>query len=318
VAYDEHVAVKIATLYYLKEMSQEGIAARLGVSRQSVSRHLKFAKEKGIVEFTVRSPLFCCSELECQLESMFGLHEAIVVSATVDSEEIVKNEIGKAAAAFLDRRIQPGDILGVSWSSTVLACTRHLKKKPVGDIRVVQLNGSMDIATYSTRAEYIVEQLSLAFGGTSVTMAAPLLVDSARILKTLLNDSRIQSTFDLAKQSNIALFGIGCISQESSLYKAGYIDARLLERLLAASAAGDICGHFFDAAGEICDARIDERILAIPKECIQEKPLSVGVAGGRAKVGAIRAALKGKWCNVLITDEETARAVVEAEQRGAA
>jgi len=315
--YDEHLTVKVATLYYLKDMNQEDIAAKLGLSRQSVGRHLKLARERGIVEFAIHSPLSCSSELEYRLESLFSLHEAVVVSIPVDSEDLVKNEIGKAAAAFLERRVQTADIVAVSWSSTVFACAAHLKRGAVQGVKVVPLNGSMDRAAYSTGADHILEKLSLAFAGTHVAMAAPLLVDSPRILRTLLADSRIRGTFDLAKKSNVAVFGIGCISAESSLYKAGYMDAEMLRTLESKNARGDICGHFFDARGDICDRTLDERLLAVSRENIRAKPLSVGVAGGVNKVAAIRAALNGRWCNVLVTDEETARAVIDLQERGA-
>jgi DNA-binding transcriptional regulator LsrR (DeoR family) len=40
-------------------------------------------------------------------------------------------------------------------------------------------------------------------------------------------------------------------------------------------------------------------------------PRRVGVAGGASKCRAIRAALRGAWVNVLVTDLDTARALVE-------
>jgi deoxyribonucleoside regulator len=315
IARDEHLCVKVATLYYLKSMNQEDIAARLGLSRQSVGRYLKLAREQGLVEFTIRSPLSRSSELELRLESLFGLREAVVVSTAVDAEDIVKNEIGKAAAAFLERRVQAGDVLGVSWSSTVHACALNLRRRLDRGIQVVALNGSMDKAAYSTRADHIIEMLCAAFSGTPVTLAAPLLVDSSRIRNSLLADSRIRRTYELAGAANVAMFGIGPISTESSLYKAGYMDAELLRRLQTRKAAGDICGHFFDEAGEVCDRALDERLLAVSRENLMAKPLSVGVAGGTGKVGAIRAALRGRWCNVLVTDEKTASAIAHREGR---
>jgi deoxyribonucleoside regulator len=179
-------------------MNQEDIAAKLGLSRQSVGRHLKLARDQGIVEFTIRSPLSRSSELELRLESLFGLREAVVVSTAVDADDIVRNEIGKAAAAFLERRVEAGDVLGVSWSSTVHACASNLKKRLALGIQVVQLNGSMDRAACSTKADRIIEMLCAAFGGAAVTLAAPLFVDSPRIRNSLLADSRIRSTFELA------------------------------------------------------------------------------------------------------------------------
>ena len=96
------------------------------------------------------------------------------------------------------------------------------------------------------------------------------------------------------------------------------MDAGLLERLESKHAAGDICGHFFDAAGDICDRALDDRLLAVSRENLRSKPLSIGVAGGAGKVAAIRAALKGKWCNVLVTDEKTASAVLANRRETAA
>jgi len=39
-------------------------------------------------------------------------------------------------------------------------------------------------------------------------------------------------------------------------------------------------------------------------------PRRVGVAGGARKLGAIQAALLGRWVNVLITDQTTAEALL--------
>jgi deoxyribonucleoside regulator len=173
----------------------------------------------------------------------------------------------------------------------------------------------MDRAAYSTRADRIIEMFCAAFSGVPVTMAAPLLVDSPRIRNSLLADSRIRSTFDLAGRANVAVFGIGPISAESSLYKAGYMDGELLQRLESRGAAGDICGHFFDGAGEICDKGLDDRLLAVSRANLRGKAISMAVAGGAGKAAAIRAALRGKWCNVLVTDEKTASSIAHEEER---
>jgi DNA-binding transcriptional regulator LsrR (DeoR family) len=42
----------------------------------------------------------------------------------------------------------------------------------------------------------------------------------------------------------------------------------------------------------------------------QHGKLVIGVAGGRYKLEAIRGALLGRLCNVLITDEEVAHALI--------
>ena len=47
----------VAQQYYLEDMTQEQIARRIGVSRSNVSRMLKDARERGVVEIRIHHPL---------------------------------------------------------------------------------------------------------------------------------------------------------------------------------------------------------------------------------------------------------------------
>ncbi len=303
---------KIATLYHKNGLTQEGVAERLGISRQSVGRHLKRAQDLGIVEVKIHSPLSQSADLEDQVEKRFKLREVIVVSVPAETDQSVKEELGKAGAAFLGRRIQSEDIIGVSWSSTVLECVTRLDNVDARHVTVVQMNGSLDRTAYSTRAEYIVDRLAQTLGGKSVALPAPLMVDRRDIKDSLLSDSRIAAALDLANKANVALFGVGDVSEQSSLFKAGYVDDRLLRTLRVGTngAVGDICGHFYDAQGRIFSQELDERTVAIELENLGHKALSIALAGGRHKIQAILGMLRGRHCNVLITDEETARALL--------
>jgi DNA-binding transcriptional regulator LsrR (DeoR family) len=90
----------------------------------------------------------------------------------------------------------------------------------------------------------------------------------------------------------------------------------MLARLRAAGAVGDICGRFYDAQGRPCVPEINERTLAVELESLRSKALSVAVAGTAPKVDAILGALRGRYCNVLITDEEAARALIARKELG--
>jgi deoxyribonucleoside regulator len=304
--------VKTATLYFKNDLTQEQVAQRLGISRQSVGRYLKRARDLGIVEIKIHSPLSLAADLEFQLEKVFQLNEVIVVSPPADTDQSIKEELGIAGAAFLKRRIKNDDIIGVSWSSTVLECAQRLENVDARSVTVVQMNGSLDRTAYSTRAEYIVDCIARAFGGKSIALAAPMLVDRADILKSLLSDSRIAAGLDLARQANVALFGIGDVSEQSSLFKSGYMDTSLLQmlRIGASPAVGDICGRFYDAQGRIFSKELDDRTVAIKLDELAKKDLAVAIAGGARKVQAILGMLRGRYCNVLITDEGTARALL--------
>ena len=307
---DIRLLTKIATLYYKGRLTQEQIASRLGTSRQTVGRHIKRAEELDIVEIKIKSPLLFSTELEYALEKAFQLSEVIVVAPPADTEDSIKGTLGEAGAAFLARRIQKGDIIGISWSSTVLQCAMQLEGADSRQITVVQMNGSLDRTSYSTRAEYTVDRIAQAFGGTPVMLVAPMLVDRPDIKASLLSDSRIAAALEMASKANVALFGVGGVSKQSSLYKTGYLNDAMLKRLKTAGAVGDICGRFFDSEGKTCIPELDECTLAVELDRLRSKRLAVAIAGGVHKIDAILGMLRGRYCNVLITDHETAEALV--------
>ena len=309
---DLHLLTKVAVLYYREGLTHQAISKRLGLSRQSVGRFLQRARREGLVQIHIDSPLLHCTELESQLESRYSLREAVVVSPVTETELSIKRTLGKAGAEFLMRRVQSGDTLGVSWGSTVLECAQQLKPLETENVTVVQLNGSLDVGSYSTRAEYVVDQMARAFNGKMVTISAPMLVDRPEILDSLKSDSRVAAALETAEKSRIAIFGVGDVSENSSPYKAGYFDLALIQELNRHGAVGEICGRFYNAEGKIAAQDIQKRTLAVDLESLKKKKFSVAIAGQPKKVTALKGMLKGGFCNVLITDEATARELLMA------
>jgi deoxyribonucleoside regulator len=168
----------------------------------------------------------------------------------------------------------------------------------------------MDVGRYSTGAEYMVDLFAEAFGAHMVTFSAPMLVDRPEILESLLSDSRIAAALKIAQKTNIAIFGVGDVSKSSSPFKVGYYNQKLLESAQRDGAVGEICGRFYDASGQPCSPKLDQRTLAIELENLKQKAMSIAVSSSTHKVEAILGMLRGQYCNVLITDEETAKALL--------
>lgn len=311
---DLKILTKIAVLYYRDGLTHEEIANRLGISRQTVGRYIERSRKEGLVNIQIKSPLLFATELETCLEKQFNLKEALVVSPAVEGDDALKEALGMAGAEYLERHVSPGDAIGVAWGSSVLAVGRQLKSVKCKNITIVQLNGSMDVGRFSTRAEYMVDLFAEAFGAHMVTFSAPMLVDRPEILESLLSDSRIAGALKIARKTNIALFGVGDVSESSSPFKAGYYDQKLLERARRDGAVGEICGRFYDGSGRPCSPKLDQRTLAIELENLKQKALSIAVSGSPRKVEAILGVLRGQYCNVLITDEVTAKALLSRSE----
>ena len=302
---------KIAYLYYREKMTQQEIAQKLEISRQSVGRILKKAEEEGIVTIEINSPhLRCIDGIEAKLEKLFGLKEAVVISPALSSEEAVKSAIGKAAADLISQRVAEKTTIAVSWSSTVYKCAKALSDNRGLGVSVVMLNGSLDRRDIPTRGEEIIKAFAAAFGGQSYIMPAPMIVDSPDIKRSILSDSRFNSIYELACKADYCAFGVGAISERSSLYQTGYVSEELLARLRNAGAVGELCGKFYDEEGRICIPFLDDSTIAVPLESLRERRLSIAMAGGIEKIPAMLGMLQGGDCNVLVTTEETAAGLV--------
>jgi deoxyribonucleoside regulator len=308
---DSSLLVRIAHLYYNEDLKQSDIAGRLKISRQSVGRALQLAKARKIVQIKISSPLPTATDLEDALVARFGLKEAVVCKPVSNSMDSLREAVGTVAAEYLIRNVRDGQILGVSWGHTMSRCVSEMPRLDLKRVAVVQLDGSSDETSFSSSAEYIVHRLADALDAEPYTLPAPLIVDSRKSKERFVRDSRIARTLAMIERADFAMVCVGDVSAASNLCKKGYIDKALLSRLLAAGAVGDICGHFYDINGRICLPSLSARTIGIDLPSLKSKETSIAVVCGTAKTTAIIGELNGRFCNVLITDESTAREVIK-------
>ncbi|QIN82590.1 hypothetical protein GBA63_08005 [Rubrobacter tropicus] len=86
------------------------------------------------------------------------------------------------------------------------------------------------------------------------------------------------------------------------LYEVEY----LRDETLTTTAVGDVCAHYFDAAGRPAAEKYDSRLVAIDRDGLRRASLTIGMAGGREKVAGIVGATRAGLIDSLVTDEETA------------
>jgi len=140
----------------------------------------------------------------------------------------------------------------------------------------------------------------------------PAIVDSADLQNAIVGEKNISRTLAIARQADIAIFTIGSFGHQSVLVKAGYFENKEVDTLLKQGAVADICSRIINTDGDICSEELNHRTIGIELDQLKTKPWSIAVAGGKEKLGAIRAALKGRYFNVLITDEWIANELLQS------
>jgi DNA-binding transcriptional regulator LsrR (DeoR family) len=305
---------KVSRLYYERGMSQAEIADLLRLSQSSVSRLIKRAHDEKVVRVAISAPNGVYPELEDRLAQKYSLKDVVVADATLDDDDVIIRDIGAAAAYYLETAIKSRDVVGISsWSATLLAMVDAMHA-PAGlkYVKVVQVLGGVGNPAAETHATRLVSRLAQLLHGDPYYLPAPGVVGSYESRQVLMQDPFVRQTMQLIDQVTLALVGVGEVKPSSLLATSGNVfTAGELESLRADGAVGDILVRFFDPAGRPLSSPLNERVVGMSLEQLCRVERAVGIAGGRRKLEAIRAALHGRLINVLITDHFTAAGLLE-------
>lgn len=305
---------KIAQMYYLDNLNQSEIADRIGVTRSMISHLLAEARSSGIVQVTVNHPMRRDTQLAEALQESFKLKEVLVVS--VDNPMSLVSTVAGAAAKLLQGYMQPGVIVGTSWGSAISKTIEAIEfERFMADVTVVQLIGSLSGRLQEFDAHHHLQYLVNKVGGLGMYLNAPLILESKSVAEILRNDPSIRETLEYGSRADIAVLGIGTTAKaESSFYLSGYFNEEDLQNMADDETVGDVCGHFYNIQGQPTSQDYTDRIVGISRQQLMGIKHRLGIAGGPNKVEPIIGALRGGYINMLVTDEMTARTILDQEE----
>lgn len=311
------LTTRIASMYYERGIGQTRIAEQLGLSQTRVSRLLKQAEQLGIVKITVHVPEGVHADDEAKLEEHYGLDEVILVEvdkAAEDDDESMSRALASTSASYLELMAPSLESIGVSsWSSTLLAAVNAMRPTVPGETRnIVQVLGGVGVPSAQRFATRLTERLAELAKAEPVFMLAPGVVETKAARRALLADVSCRQAMERFDSLSALLVGIGAIPPSRMLRESGNVFTEQdLQDLKAAGAVGDVCMRFYDMQGRHVKTPFDERVIGISTEQIHKTRRRIGVAGGRRKFEAIRAALRGRWISTLITDLDTGRRLLK-------
>lgn len=308
-------SLRVARYYYQNNYDQSKIAREMGLSRPTVSRLLQYAKDNGYVQIKIIDPFEDASSLEKSLEKKYSIDQVIVSYTPSNDYQTIIQAIGKSAAEYLENNVKDGDSIGVTWGHTMSEVAKNLSSKDneQQNVKVVQLKGGVSHSETNNFAREIISQFASAFHTTAESLPLPVIFDNSETSKLVLEDRNTQYIMNEGKKTNIAVFTVGTVRDDAMLFNLGYLNPTEINTLQK-KAVGDISSRFIDANGNIADKDINERTIGISLEDLKEKPCKLLVAGGDQKIKSIKAALIGGFANVLITDENTARGLLEEKE----
>ena len=180
----------------------------------------------------------------------------------------------------------------------------------VHNVKVVQINGKTNETSVPVGADDLSQAIARAGHGEAYVIPAPVAVDSAEIAEMLKKERNISAALTLARECQIALFGVGNLSRNTILYRSGSLKEEDFIELEEKGAVGDVCTCFFDARGEAVSSSFAKRRISITLAELKKIPCKIGVASGLEKKEALHAALLGEYINILYADEELGKELI--------
>lgn len=302
-------SIEVAELYYQLNYSQQQIADKLKISRPTISRLLQHAKDKGYVQIKVTDPFMDLEILEEKLAKKYQLKAVRVAFSPTDEYTAIKHYISLKAAEYLNQVVTDGTTIGVSWGSTIYEVAKNLQTRPLKGVQVVQLKGGVSFSNVKTYAWESINLFANAFQTLPIYLPLPLVFENPLMFEMVKQDRHIRDIMKTAREAQIAIFTVGTVRDDAMLFRLGYFSEEEKSELKQ-KAVGDICSRFIDKNGQICVESIDDRTVSIQLEELRNKDESILVAGGAKKFKAILAALKAGYANVFITDQHTAKQLI--------
>jgi len=304
-AEEMHLLLRIANLYYENNLTQDQIGKKLGYSRVSIHRFLDRAVKLGLVQFMIHDPGDNYINLENQLIIMFNLRDVVVVPDPYEKVSLY-TQLGRGAATWLEKKIQPGIRIGLGLSRTISHIPQEFHPRTKTECFFTEVVGSASDHSEGVAKYNVTANLAEIAGGVPEIFYSPNYVSDENLYDMLMRESTIINSIKRAKKCDIVLQSIGTVDENAILFTEGHISENELNRLKDKKVIGDILGHYFNSNGEIVPTFMDHRVIGIDPEELKKIDWSVVIAGGEDKKDPIRAILKNSFFNVLITNHSVA------------
>ncbi len=302
---DEKIIMsEVSMLYYQKKHTQQEIADLMNLSRQTVSKILNDAVKENIVEIIIHNPKKDCEELQENISKKFNVNRCIVTSVSSKIESLRYLITVKAAAEYITAIIKKGNQkIALSWGRTIQELINTMPQMNTNGNVVFPLFGATDNEHSYFSSNELARSMADKIGADVKYAWFPYLLDNSEDCNLLKKLSYYKKMQDLWDSADIAILGIGNTEILDIFGKTfGYGEKH-------SQVIGDIATHFFNENGEFLD--LYENTLCASVENIKNSPETIAVACGDNKVNAICGALRTQTIDTFITDEYTARKILE-------
>ncbi|MDL2220186.1 winged helix-turn-helix transcriptional regulator [Eubacteriales bacterium OttesenSCG-928-N14] len=310
---------RIAKLYYEGGLSQNEIADREFISRPQVSRFLDRAKRLGIVRIIVEMPdSLQYADLKTTIKSSLKMQDVLVVPVTAKSEEnegLFIQEFAFGSMDYITALLDNKKVVGLGWGRTLYNIALQLPNLQHSERIFVPLMGNSGVHNRYLQVTTIVNRFGERYGAECFYLNMPIARDTNFEL-TPFEKSTLNELKGYWNRMDAALVGLGPALRKSNFYYDEITPAVLERYNYDFRAMGEMISQAFYEDGSSSWFGPGYNWAAIDLQHFKSISNTILVAGGYNKHEAIYWACKLGFCKILITDNETALAMVRLIEQG--
>jgi DNA-binding transcriptional regulator LsrR (DeoR family) len=214
-------------------------------------------------------------------------------------------------AEWLAGKLKEKTILGTAGGRSIASTTEFVEKAHY-PIEIVSLMGGINSVNYNIHSDMVVWNISKQIGAVSHIIHSPAILADKKDVATMKKNPVVSRVLSLFDKIDLAIVGIGSLyTGDSLLLQSDLLSGEEIGFLKRGEYIGEMCGRFFNRKGRELTGNIADRTVAITLKQLRKIPLVCLMAFGPEKVEGIRIAARAGFFNVLITSEETAKALLE-------
>ncbi|MFW6034784.1 MAG: sugar-binding transcriptional regulator [Halothermotrichaceae bacterium] len=316
----------LRNIYYNQPIGRRSLSEKTNMSERTVRKEVEFLQRRGLINISRAGAVITQTGsdflgeldkyikevkgikiLENDLKKAIGLKDVFIVPGNLEHSTIIQ-EIGRFTARLVKKLLNDQDILAVTGGSTLaqIAKSMQFTDKPL-EVMVVPGRGGLG-EEVEIQANTIAATIAKKVGGSYQLLYIPDSIKEENVDRILAEPS-IQRILDSLKKTNVLIHGVG--SAEEMARRRDMSDKQINE-LINKGAVGEALGYYFNENGDIIYTTTSVGLHLGDLEKINKV---VVVAGGPEKARAIVSVVSPRYHDLLITDELTAKEIIEFKRR---
>lgn len=296
---------EVAVEYHIKKKLQREIAEEYGVSRVQISKYLKLAEDRGIVETSLNPPNISSENQEKYqylFNKYFGLKKLILTPGTTNSDKLHPFLINHAGQWIMDHLVNNNREIGVGWGRTIhdLSLFPMETKKASWSYYPLSFLEDMHIEDYFNY-NIILPNFANNFGGTADKTFLNALSYTGKGMEAFIHH--------FWKRLDTVICGVGHAFPRFPQARDKVFSDTVMQSIKSKDLIGDFINYYFDINGEVYIMNQSER--TIPLDILRGIPEKIAIAGGYQKIESIIGAMRASLIDTLITDIKTAKNIIE-------